>query len=403
MYRTYVRYDVVVGTELATAVDRLVGEPIEALTDAAVRAELLSVARQLDRVEHRRAQLLTAIDRRGIAQADGLPTAAWAQHLTGQARRDARKALQAGRACEMLPLTSKAWAQGEISAGTAHAICHGRPEGHEDAYAAIEDTLVDFASAHDWPGLLASVAYARRCADALDGKEPSDLNGVSHARVGDRWMTRADLDGLSGKIVDEALRAATDEPTDDDARTPNKRTADALVRIARFFLDHEDLPVEGGEKPHLSLAFEGESIASGVPVALGDTPSMTAADLGVLLCDANVERIIMGAGRRPLDIARLSRDVPKPMRRAVVARDCRCRFPGCHRRGRWCDVHHVRAWMLGGETKIANLVLLCPYHHHLIHRQGWHTTFDGDTFTVFRDDGELVGTTRNPRPARAGP
>ncbi|HEX4492797.1 MAG TPA: hypothetical protein VH914_16445, partial [Acidimicrobiia bacterium] len=155
--------------ELRAAVDGVVGVPTDELADGALRAELLLVAREIDRLEHRRARLLAAIHRRGIPNADGAgSTPAWAQHLTGQPRRDARNSLGAGLTCDELPLTSKAWAQGEISTGAALAICHGRPQGHEDAYAAIEDTLVEFASAHDWHGLLASVAHARRCADALD-------------------------------------------------------------------------------------------------------------------------------------------------------------------------------------------------------------------------------------------
>jgi hypothetical protein len=389
---------------LEREVDRVVGIDVDDLTDSALRDEFLDLAREIDRLEHRRARLLAAIHRRRIPDADGAAsTSAWAQHLTGQARRDARNALVAGLACDTLPLTSKAWAQGEISTGTAHAICRGRPAGHEDAYAAIEDTLVKFAGARDWQRLLATIAYARRCADAIHGKEPSDLNGLSHIRVGDRWATRGDLDDLSGKIVDTALRAATDLPTADDTRAPNKRSADAFVRLARYFLDHEDLPVEGGEKPHLSLALDGASIAAGTPIVIGDGPSMSSADLGVLLCDSYIERIITGARSQPLDIGRLSHDVPKPMRRAVTARDGCCRYPGCHRRGAWCDVHHVVAWYAGGDTAVSNLVLLCGYHHHMIHRRGWLTTFDGDTFRVTKPDGTLVGATANAAAARAGP
>ncbi|MCV7086412.1 HNH endonuclease, partial [Mycolicibacter hiberniae] len=30
--------------------------------------------------------------------------------------------------------------------------------------------------------------------------------------------------------------------------------------------------------------------------------------------------------------------------------------------------HHIRHWEDGGETELANLVLVCPYHHRLHHR-----------------------------------
>ena len=309
--------------------------------------------------------------------------------------RDARDALIAGRAIEELRLTGKAWAQGEISAGAARAIVRGRPDGHEEAYGEIEDTLVAFAADHDWRGLHAAIAYARRCADALDDREPSDRNGASLNRVGDRWALMGDLDDLAGSTVDRALRAAIDPPTAEDPRTPGKRRADALVRISRFFLAHENLPVEGGEKPHLSINLDWDTIVAGLPSRAEYGPSMSPTDIAVLLCDAQIERIITGTGRVPLDIGRLAHDVPKAMRRAVVARDCRCRFSGCHRTAGGCDAHHVKAWIDGGETKVANLVMLCAYHHHLIHRRGWTTHFDGVTFEVYKADGTLIGATQN--------
>ena len=36
-----------------------------------------------------------------------------------------------------------------------------------------------------------------------------------------------------------------------------------------------------------------------------------------------------------------------------------------------CDAHHVIHWADGGETKLANLVLLCRRHHRLIHKGGF--------------------------------
>jgi hypothetical protein len=72
-----------------------------------------------------------------------------------------------------------------------------------------------------------------------------------------------------------------------------------------------------------------------------------------------------------LDIGRLSRVVPRPMRRALVLRDRGCAFPGCGRPPRWCHAHHIRHWAHGGPTKLDNLVLLCGYHHRLVHHGGW--------------------------------
>lgn len=387
---------------MTSAVDQLVHAELDDLCDAALEDEFVGLCREIDRLEHRRAAMLVAIHRRGIPNAVGaVSTPQWTQRRTGLPARDARDALHAGLACESMPLTSKTWAQGEISSGAARAICRGVPEGHEDDYVQIEETLVDFAAGNDVRGLNACIAYARRCPDALDDREPSDLNGLRHTKVGDRWITNGDLDDLAGTIVSDALCAATDEPTEGDVRPAEKRRADALVRIARFFLDHEDLPLEGGERPHVSIIEDRDTIVAGLPGTSELGPSLSPADLATLLCDARVDRIVMDRCRRPFDIGRLSHTAPKAMRRAVAARDRCCRFPGCDRRPSWSDLHHVRAWIEGGETKVTNLVLLCPYHHHLIHRRGWRTTFDGVTFTVSKPDGEILGATLNAGIARA--
>jgi HNH endonuclease len=44
-----------------------------------------------------------------------------------------------------------------------------------------------------------------------------------------------------------------------------------------------------------------------------------------------------------------------------------CVVPGCGAT-RGLHAHHIRHWEDGGPTELANLVLLCPYHHRLHHR-----------------------------------
>jgi hypothetical protein len=71
--------------------------------------------------------------------------------------------------------------------------------------------------------------------------------------------------------------------------------------------------------------------------------------------------------------------------RFVRLRDRRCRFPGCRRRARVCDLDHRTAWP-HGSTSHTNLCCLCEHHHRLKHQApGW-TFTDGD-------DGTLVITT----------
>ena len=58
------------------------------------------------------------------------------------------------------------------------------------------------------------------------------------------------------------------------------------------------------------------------------------------------------------------------MRRALLIRDRGCRFPGGASTYR-LHGHHVRNRAKGGETSLDNLVLLCPFHHRLVHEGGF--------------------------------
>ncbi len=35
------------------------------------------------------------------------------------------------------------------------------------------------------------------------------------------------------------------------------------------------------------------------------------------------------------------------------------------------ESHHIEFWARGGQTKLGNLVLLCYFHHRLVHEGGW--------------------------------
>jgi hypothetical protein len=74
-----------------------------------------------------------------------------------------------------------------------------------------------------------------------------------------------------------------------------------------------------------------------------------------------------------------SRTIPPALRRALRARDGRCRFPGCENR-RFLDAHHVHHWSHGGRTILGNLVLLCRRHHRLVHEGGYRVDASGRFF-----------------------
>ena len=79
-----------------------------------------------------------------------------------------------------------------------------------------------------------------------------------------------------------------------------------------------------------------------------------------------------------LSVGRDRYRLPEDLKRAVRLRDVTCRFPGCRRRARGCDIDHSRAWQHGGGTELCNLACLCAKHHRLKHEMNWQVTHEPD-------------------------
>ena len=83
------------------------------------------------------------------------------------------------------------------------------------------------------------------------------------------------------------------------------------------------------------------------------------------------------------DMRRKTRTIPPALRRALEARDRGCRFPGCGLR--FTEAHHVTHWADGGDTKLENLILLCRFHHRLVHEEGYTVHFPRGERPYFLD------------------
>src|SRR5262245_41622917 len=114
---------------------------------------------------------------------------------------------------------------------------------------------------------------------------------------------------------------------------------------------------------------------------LEDGGSVSAETSRRLACDAT--RVVMRhSGGALLDVGRRTRAIPPTLRRALQPRDRGCRFPGCgvrHAQG-----HHLRHWANGGPTRLANLTLLCRFHHRAVHEEGYQVERDAEGTLLFR-------------------
>lgn len=236
---------------------------------------------------------------------------------------------------------------------------------------------------------------------------------LTRRRDGSRGL-RGRFSAESGALLDAALDAvAGPRPSADDGPDPRpaaQRRAEGLVELVTLATQAPGMPEHGGEPVTLtvtttlaylqSAASPGEvgpgagrcgdctggwaggwssrsssssSSAEPLPPAATyeDGSPISPETLRRLGCDGWVVAALTDIDGAVLDIGRLTRVVPLPMRRALVARDGGCAFPGCGRPPRWCQAHHVVFWALGGPTALDNLVLLCGHHHRAVHHDGW--------------------------------
>jgi hypothetical protein len=198
-----------------------------------------------------------------------------------------------------------------------------------------------------------------------------------------------------------------DRPAGDERSRP-QRLADALVQLADIHLGCGTLPLLRGIKPHVAMTVglaDAVDPSMGPAVAdLGFGGLISAARARQIACDADVTRLVLDPDGLPLDVGRTQRLVPPHLRKAVEHRDRHCVFAACDAPTHWCEVHHLLAWLLGGQTSLDNSALLCERHHTQAHH-GFRVERDtAGRWHTYRPDGsEIVPSEpRSDAPASAG-
>ncbi len=319
-------------------------------------------------------------------------------HTTGTAAWDA---LVAGRQAPRLAQTTEALRAGQV--GYSHLALIARTaqwaEESRCADAFDEARLLRRARSGSFAELRQETEHLRHALDPrrflheqrLQREERFlELKGTEGGGV---WV-RGYLDGEGGATLRSALEPLA-TPLPDDERSRERRLADALVDISAAALDAGSLPQHGGERPHLQVTVSLPTLQGleGAPAAELERGGAMAAEMARrLACDAQVRRVVFGPRSQVLDVGRAARVPHAATRRAVLARDRGCVWPGCRRPASWGEVHHHRHWADGGATDLSNLYLLCRAHHWRVHEGGWR---------LIRTDAGMVALP--PIPADLGP
>jgi hypothetical protein len=271
----------------------------------------------------------------------------------------------AARALERLPRLSEALGSGEL----------GLDKAVEVARFATSETEADLIV---WAGRV-SVAAVRHRGDVWAREHREDVVERERSRTlswwwfdeGRRFGLQAELPAAQGAIVARAIeRAAEHVPAMPDEQGDyfiDARRADALVGLCSARLADDPDPDRATVVVHAQLA--GLADGSGGCEIEGGTAIGTDT-VRRLLCNARVQTVVEDTSGRAVGLGRMTREPPHWMLRQVRHRDRECRFPGCGSR-RFTEAHHVTWWRLGGRTDLDNLLLICSFHHRLVHEHGW--------------------------------
>jgi hypothetical protein len=173
--------------------------------------------------------------------------------------------------------------------------------------------------------------------------------------------------------------------------------AGALLDVARGFLTTAPQDRSGEDRATVVVHVSAENLTAGVPAGTSQPAEATCHIDGVgsietataqrLACDNRVLGAIVDRHGGVLALGRTRRLVSTAQRRALMIRDGMCQYPGCHSI-RHLKAHHRVPWSAGGRTDLDNLILLCQWHHTVVHEGGVSITANDEGWLFTKPDGQ---------------
>ena len=355
-----------------------------------LEADIISLSQHINATEYEFLVLLREFDlRQGWKAYHFNHCAEWLNMKCGLSPRTAREKLRVANALFDLPEISLAFQKGDLSYSKARALTRvATPKSEQE--------LLDFAlraTAAHVDNHCYELRNVQRVLSTSDANRAHEGRFFRHVPTGNGTVIlQAELPteqaGLIIKAVELGVAAIRGHDTDyledgvdpaelsewdgDGSHEPSelqRQQADALVEVSRAYL-------AGGEQKRSASADHYQVTVHVDEKALrGEPDEQSKSDLPIetvrrLCCDGAIVPLIEDETGKPAGLGRKHRVVSPSLKRALLARDKGCRFPGCTHT-KWLDAHHVVHWADGGETAPDNLVMLCSKHHRLLHEGGF--------------------------------
>ena len=342
----------------------------------------------IDALELEFSSMVRRGQQRGEHLVNGNITAAsWIARTCNMSVTSAADRLCVGEQLESLPQVAAALSAGEIGYQSASVLSHLRDKLGEKRELFDEEEMLGFAREFSVSGLRRLCAYAWHVADPdgfFNEAEENFIRRRLHISQMSDGMYAIDgqLDPVTGASFKTALDALAKRKGPEDERTHSQRMHDAVSELVHHAMGQGTLPRRHGVKPHINLTTTLEGVKNEVgapPADLELSLPISTRTLERISCDCTMSRVLL-ADSMVIDVGRATRVVSAPTMRALRVRDKGCRFPGCDRQVDWSSPHHIVHWARGGPNNLPNLVLLCYFHHRLVHEGGWQVIKSGREF-----------------------
>ena len=353
--------------------------------------ELAELAGQRNAIDGRIVEIVAQLDRDELCGATGARSvSALVAWKLGMSSANAHTISTVARRLGEFPRCAQGMREGRLSLDQVGVIAAGAGEGSDEHYAQLAE--------------VATVNQLRTAVRLEPRPEPEPQSppqrSVTRTSGEHSSSWRITLPHDEAATFDAALQSHLDALITDwkqhhGGEMPD--TADAFLHLVEAGWDAEAARRPQGQRTTVVVHVDVERRTG----ALHLGPLLTDADRQYLTCDATCEVWFEREGR-VIGAGRTTRTVNRRLRRALEHRHPTCTVPGCGAI-RGLHAHHIRHWEDGGPTELANLVLLCPYHHRLHHRGVITITGPADELLVTDSTGRPLSSGSLARPPNGPP
>ena len=335
--------------------------------------------------------VISELDERKVWRDNGCrDMAQWLAGQLGISQWIASRWVAASHAISTLPLIAQALDSGRLCLDKVVELCRfATPESEQELIA--------------WARRV-SVAAVKHKADVFNRPEIEEVRNTERARFLRWWWNEGGaslgfeglLPAAEGAALVKALERAAErvpeslpeeEPTSgsdiplsaQDRR--EQRSADALSVLSSQAIASDQDADRATVVVHATIESLGLGSAE-IEGGLGLHPDIA----HELSCDCRLQYVLSDKEGNALGIGRASRNIPRWLHRQLLRRDHGCTFPGCGTK-MFVKAHHIWAWEEGGPTDYDNLVLVCTFHHKLVHRFGWSVCLNGTVSEWYKPNG----------------